>query len=187
MQKNMYKLFGALIIGLTIFACKKSFLERLPQAAFTELSLSNAKGVNATLIAAYAALDGWTDNGWGNAAGNPWPTAGSNWIFGSVASDDAYPGSQPNDQVPVERIRRYQWLTDETYYRAKWQAIYWGVSRANLTLRLVEKASDMSQGDKDHVIGEAKFLRAHYHFDGYKMFKNIPFIDESYNGIQAAQ
>jgi len=179
MRKNMYKLFGALIIGLTIFACKKSFLERLPQAAYTESSLSNAKGVNATLIAAYAALDGWTDNGWGNAAGNPWPTAGSNWIFGSVASDDAYPGSQPNDQVPVERIRRYQWLTDETYYRAKWQAIYWGVSRANLTLRLAVKAEDMSQGDKDQVAGEAKFLRAHYHFDGYKMFKNIPFIDEA--------
>ena len=95
MRKNIYKLFGALIIGVSIFACKKSFLDRPPQAAFTEASLSNAKGVNATLIAAYAALDGWTDNGWGNAAGNPWPTAGSNWIFGSVASDDAYPGSQP--------------------------------------------------------------------------------------------
>ena len=179
MRKNIIKFSGAILLGITIFACKKSFLERLPQGVFSENSLANEKGVNATLIAAYAALDGWTDNGWNNAAGNPWPAAGSNWIFGSVASDDAYPGSQPNDQTPVERINRYQWLPDETYWRAKYQTIYFGIGRTNVTLRLAEKAKDIPQATKDRIVGEAKFLRAHYHFDGYKMFKNIPFVDET--------
>ena len=154
-------------------------MKDFPRQRLHESSLSNAKGVNATLIAAYAALDGWTDNGWGNAAGNPWPTAGSNWIFGSVAYDDAYPGSQPNDQVPR---RTYQALSvayrRNLLSRKMASDILGRLERANLTLRLVEKASDMSQGDKDQVIGETKFLRAHFHFDGYKMFKNIPFIDE---------
>lgn len=167
------------MFGFAIFACKKSFLDRPPQGVFTESSLANEKGVNATLIAAYAALDGWSDNGWNNAAGNPWPAAGSNWVFGSVASDDAYPGSQPNDQPPVERINRYQWLPDETYYRAKYQTIYFGIGRTNVTLRLVAQAGDIPAAAKDQIIGEAKFLRAHYHFDGYKMFKNIPFVDET--------
>jgi hypothetical protein len=35
----------------------KVFSRELPQAALTEESLANEKGINATLIAAYAALD----------------------------------------------------------------------------------------------------------------------------------
>jgi tetratricopeptide (TPR) repeat protein len=179
MSKTILKLFGAILLGSAIFACKKSFLERLPQASLSEAALSNEKGVNASLIAAYAALDGWTENGWNNAAGNPWPAAGSNWIWGSVTSDDAYPGSQPNDQIPIERMRRYEWNTDDSYIRAKWQTIYMGAGRANVTLRLLAKANDMSAAAKDATAGEARFLRAHYHFDGYKMWKNIPFVDET--------
>lgn len=175
---NFKKITGALLIGLAVFSCKKSFLERPPEASFSENALANEKGVNATLIAAYAALDGWTDNGWNNAAGNPWPTAGSNWIWGSVSSDDAAPGSEPNDQIGVERINRYQYLTDETYLRAKYQAVYWGVNRANVTLRLLAKTQGMSASAVDQITAEAKFLRAYFHFDGYKMWKNIPYIDE---------
>lgn len=179
MRKNIIKFLGAFLLGISIFACKKSFLERLPQSALTEQSLANEKGINATLIAAYAALDGWTENGWNNAAGNPWPAAGSNWIFGSVASDDAYPGSQPNDQQGVERVNRYEWLTDDPYFRAKYQTLYSGIARTNVTLRLLASSKDISPAVVDQLTGEAKFLRAHYYFDGYKNFKNIPFIDET--------
>ena len=103
MRNKWITILGALVLGLAIFACKKSYLDRGPQGAFSEVSLANEKGINTTIIAAYALLDGWSENGWNNAAGNPWPTAGSNWVFGSVTSDDAYPGSQPNDQPSVER------------------------------------------------------------------------------------
>lgn len=172
------KITGAVLIGLAVFSCKKSFLERVPDATLNLASLSNEKGVNAALIGAYAALDGWADNAWGNAAGNPWPTAGSNWVFGSVPTDDATPGSQFNDQIPIERINRYQYNPDETYFRAKFQAIYWGVGRANSVLNLLPKATDMSTSGKEQAEAEARFLRAYYHFDGYKMWKNIPFVDE---------
>jgi starch-binding outer membrane protein, SusD/RagB family len=176
---SLKKFLGAALIGLAVFSCKKSFLERPPEASFSETTLANSKGVNAVLIGTYAALDGWTDNGWGNAAGNPWPTSGSNWIWGSVSSDDAMPGSQFNDQIGVERVNRYQFQPDDPYFRAKFQAIYWGAGRANATLRLLAKATDITGAAKDQIIGEAKFLRAYFHFDGYKMWKNIAFIDET--------
>ncbi len=178
-NKNIKKISGALLVGLVVFSCKKSFLERPPEASFNEATLANEKGVNAVLIGAYAALDGWADNGWSNAAGNPWPTAASNWIWGSVTSDDATPGSQFNDQVGVERMNRYQYQTDDTYFRAKYQAIYWGIARVNSTILLTGKATDMSDAAKDQVLAECRFLRAWYHFDGYKMWKNIPYIDEN--------
>ena len=176
---NIKKISGAILLGIVVFSCKKSFLERPPEASLDENTLANEKGVNNVLIGAYAALDGWADNGWSNAAGNPWPTAGSNWVWGSVTSDDATPGSQPNDQVAVERMNRYQFQTDDAYFRAKYQAIYWGVGRANAVLRLAEKASNLSGPAKDQILGEARFLRAWYHADGYKLFRNIPFIDET--------
>jgi starch-binding outer membrane protein, SusD/RagB family len=178
MRKLIIKLSGIAFIGLAIFSCKKSFLERPPEASLNEETLANKFGANAALIAAYAALDGWTEQGWNNAAGNPWPAAGSNWIWGSVSTDDAYPGSQPNDQLQVEQINRYDWQPDFPYFRAKFQTVYWGVGRVNIALRLMDKATDMTTAEKDQLIGEARFLRAHYHFDAYKMWQNVPYYDE---------
>ena len=178
-NNNFKKITGAILLGVVVFSCKKEFLERPPEASLTEGNLANSKGVNAVLIGAYAALDGWADNGWSNAAGNPWPTAGSNWVWGSVTSDDATPGSQFNDQVAIERMNRFQFQTDDPYFRAKYQAIYWGIARANSVIRLAGLATDMSASSKDQVLGEARFLRAWYHADGYKLFKNIPFVDEN--------
>jgi hypothetical protein len=179
MKNRWLTIICAILLGSTIFACKKSFLDRPPQGVFSEESLANAKGINATIIAAYAMLDGWSDNGWNNAAGNPWPAAGSNWIFGSVASDDAYPGSQPNDQAGVERINRYEFLTDDPYFRAKFQTVYAGVGKTNVAIRLINNSKELTAPDKDQLTGEAKMLRAHYHFEAYKMFINVPFIDET--------
>jgi len=168
-----------MLLGVAVFSCKKSFLDRPPQGAFTEESLSNAKGINTTIIAAYALLDGWSDNGWNNAAGNPWPVAGSNWIWGSVTSDDAYPGSQPNDQPGVEKMNRYEFLPDDPYFRAKFQQCYAGIGKTNISLRLINNATDLSDADKKQLTGEAKFLRAHYLFDAYRMWINVPYIDET--------
>lgn len=179
MKNKWIKIIGTLLLGVTIFACKKSFLERPPEAAFSEVNLSNAKGINTTIIAAYAQLDGWSDNGWNNAAGNPWPVAGSNWIWGSVTSDDAYPGSQPNDQPGVESANRYDFSPGDPYYRAKFQQCYAGAGKCNVSLRLINAATDLTPAEKGQLAGEAKFLRAHYYFDAYKMWINVPYIDEN--------
>jgi hypothetical protein len=178
-NNSFKKITGAILLGVLVFSCKKSFLERPPEASLNETTLANAQGVGTLLIGAYAALDGWADNGWSNAAGNPWPTAASNWVFGSVTSDDATPGSQPNDQVAVERLNRFQFQTDDAYFRAKYQAVYWGVGRCNAVIKLAEKATDLTGAAKDKVLGEARYLRAWYHADAYKLFKNVPFIDEN--------
>jgi len=179
-MKNKLKiLLGALIVGAAIFSCKKSFLERPPEGVYSESSLANTKGINTTVIAAYALLDGWSDNGWNNAAGNPWPASGSNWIWGSVTSDDAYPGSQPNDQVGVERMNRYQFEADDPYIRAKFQTCYAGVGKTNVALRLINATAELPDADRKQLTAESKFLRAHYHFEAYKMWINVPFIDEN--------
>lgn len=178
-NKNIKTVLASLLIGIIIFSCKKSFLERIPDASFNEVALANQKGVNSLLIATYAALDGWAEGAEGSISGGvAWPTAGSNWIWGSVTSDDASPGSDPSDQVPMERMNRYQYQTDDPYIRAKYQSVFWGAGRANSTLNILAKATDVTPENRVQIEAEARFLRAHFHFDGYRMWKNIPFIDE---------
>ena len=162
------------VIGTGILlSCNNEFLEVSPQGALSAETLSDPAGVDASLIAAYSMLDGY-----GNYGG--WGGAGSNWIFGSVASDDAYKGSEPGDQQPTTDIEFYQWGTGgaDDYLRDKWRVVYDGVSRANSTLSLLKQVEDVSEEDANRIRGEALFLRAHYHFEAYKMWENIPYYTE---------
>jgi hypothetical protein len=100
-----------------------------------------------------------------------------------VPSDDAYEGSQANDQPPVEALELYHWSTADaqSYLNDKWTAVYEGVSRANATLRLLKTVAaqgGMTDEDINGIAGEAIFLRAHYHFEAWKIWGNIPYYRE---------
>lgn len=174
-MKKLLIYFGifAIAVSSIFIACKEDFLDGPAQGVLDEGTLGNAFGAESALIAAYSLLDGYANfGGWGGA--------GSNWIFGSVASDDAYKGSEPGDQQPATDVELYQWSTGgaDGYLNDKWRNVYEGVSRANSTFNLIAKAEDMSDSDKTRASGEARFLRAHYHFEGYRFWENIPYYTE---------
>jgi hypothetical protein len=162
------------------YSCK-DFLNTAAQGALDATALQNKAGVEATLIAAYRAMDctaGIRDAGWGCAA--------SNWVWGSVASDDAYKGSTATDQPPINDIEEYVWSTGdaETYLNAKWRQVYEGVARANAALNLLKqvqaaKPLEIPATDASSIKGEALFLRAHFHFEAWRMWGNIPYYYET--------
>ncbi|MFM9836617.1 MAG: RagB/SusD family nutrient uptake outer membrane protein [Cyclobacteriaceae bacterium] len=166
------------LIGAVLFDCKDSFLDRPPQGAIDQTSLKSEKGVNALLISAYSSLDGWTES-WG--AGSPWPQAGSNWIFGDLTSGDAYKGSDAGDQAEIVPIEKQGSLPTNAYFSAKWRVVYNGVSRTNSTLNLLETVPEISDANRKTITAEAKFLRAHFHFEAKKMWNKVPYIDEVIN------
>src|SRR2546430_13335750 len=58
--------------------------------------------------------------------------------------------------------------------------MYEGVRRANATIQFLEKVSrlkpiEISRADSMGIRGEALFLRAHYHFEAWRMWGNIPY------------
>src|SRR5690606_7731058 len=62
-------------------------------------------------------------------------------------------------------------------------ATYEGISRANSTLRLLDNvlASDpgaIAEETANGIRGEALFLRAHYHFEAWRLWGNIPYYTE---------
>jgi hypothetical protein len=163
------------VAGAT-YACK-DFLATTQQGTLDEQTLANPGGVEATLIATYRMLD--------HVYGN-WGTAASNWVWGSVTSDDAYKGSEASDPVPITDFEMYNWSAGGAhgYLNDKWVQTYEGVARANATLRLLaavvaEDPDEIRQSDQDGIRGEALFLRAHYYFEAWRMWQNIPYYNEN--------
>lgn len=175
-------LWTALLMSsaVTLQGCQ-DFLEEAaaPQGTLNELSLATRAGVEGNLIATYRALD------WNNGVGGAWGNAASNWVWGSVTSDDAYKGSEANDQPNINSIEAYTWNNAEveTYLNDKWRGVYEGVVRANATLRLLRDVRAAKPGEIDDatarsIEGEALFLRAHFHFEAWRMWGNIPYYLE---------
>ena len=178
----------ALVILATamVYGCK-DFLSAAsePQGALDAPTLANPTGVEGSLIGAYRALDCT------NATSSNWGCAASNWVFGSVASDDSYKGSDGLDQPDINDIEGYHWGSPlaANYLNAKWTQVYEGVVRSNQTLRLLKQVLTTnptafvtltSDGTADvrGITGEALFLRAHYHFEAWRMWGNIPYYRE---------
>jgi hypothetical protein len=163
------------LVAGAAYSCK-DFLLGNPQGTLDEVTLTNRVGVEGTLIAAYRMLDCTS------ALQPDWGCAASNWVWGSVPSDDAYKGSEAPDQPAINDIEAYSWETarTEAYLNTKWRSVYEGVVRSNATIRLLdrvvsEKPGEFSATEVDQIRGEALFLRAHYHFEAWRVWGNIPY------------
>src|SRR5919202_1931545 len=121
MKRVNYKLLIPVSIFLlgSIYACKKSFLDRPPLGTLNQQILATNAGVQGLLIGAYSGVDG--DGGNGSGQGS----AASNWHYGGIGSDDAYKGSDPSDggadAFPIET----KTITSTNGYAdSKWNAYY---------------------------------------------------------------
>jgi hypothetical protein len=168
-------------LAIAISSCKKSLDKPLLGALETPL-LETKDGVNGLLVGTYAALDGMAGDQNGTYAiggGNPWETSPDNWVLGGVAAGDANKGSIAGDVSEIEPIMQFYSDPTNVFYNSKWKADYEGISRANTTLKVVAKVTTLTDAEKANIIGQARFLRGHYYFDLRKIFKNVPYIDET--------
>jgi hypothetical protein len=111
-------------------------------------------------------------------------------VWGSVTSDDAYKGSEASDQPPITDIELYNWSTGgaEDYLNDKWRHSYEAIVRANAAINLLNKVVEedpdaIGQSDQDGITGEALFLRAHHHFEAWRMWGNIPYYTKTIRPI----
>jgi starch-binding outer membrane protein, SusD/RagB family len=170
-----------ILLAFGLLACNDTLDKAAePQGTLTPEEIATPEGVDASLVATYRALDWFND-----ANFSTWGWAASNWVWGSVTSDDAYKGSEASDQPGVTDIELYNWTTNGTddYLNDAWKGAYEGINRANSTLRLLKEVQDKTPGalsdeNARGIAGEAIFLRAHYHFTAWRMWANIPYYRE---------
>lgn len=166
-----------LLLSLGLFygsSCTKDYLNKRPLGQLDETAVTNQRGVEALLIGAYSLLDG---------IGSPksgWYSGASNWVYGSICGSEAYKGSLDFDgAADITPLELFMPTPSISSLASKWGTVYDGVQRANEVLRLLPKVLGISPADQKRIAAEARFLRAHYHFEATKMWGKIPFIDES--------
>lgn len=163
---------GAVLLALG--ACKKDFLEPQPYGRYTAEQLQSKKGLEALLVGTYGMLDG---QGISGASG--WMVGATNWVYGDVSSDDAYKGTDANDQPQMTEIELYNSQPANTYFYYKWLSLYEGVARANDVIKFAANVPDLSDAEKKDYIAQARFLRGHFLFEAKRLWNKVPYIDET--------
>ena len=128
-----------------------------------------------------------------NGVGGSQASAASNWIWGSVLSDDAYKGSEPSDFTQINDAEDYQWSTSQVDGHPERQ-VACDVRGREPHQRNAQPSQEGRGGlaersvrrDQAGIEGEAKFLRAHYMFEAYKMWGNVPYLREDDTDLRKA-
>jgi len=176
MKNNVSKIILVFTAAIAFYACKKSFLEVNPQGVLDEATLSSEKGVNKLLLSAYAMLDG--HDGALNLGGE-WGSGGSNFLYGSIGGGEANKGSDPGDQGPnMTPIQRHDATSTNGALNDRWKALYEGVKRTNTVIQVLSKVTNISDASRKSLSGQARTLRAWYHFQARITFGKVPYLDE---------
>ena len=169
-------IFLAIILAAALFnACTNDWFDIKPKGQGSPETLNTKRGIDYLLTGAYAVVDG-THLG---TDGIVWASSVSNWVWGSVASDDAYKGSDFGDQATINPVEGFYADADNGYVANHWQPLYDGVVRANDVLKILPEVTDMSEAEKAAAEAQAKFLRAHFYVELTMVHGKVPYIDEN--------
>ncbi|CAN5598649.1 RagB/SusD family nutrient uptake outer membrane protein [soil metagenome] len=160
--------------GLLFFSSCKKELDYKPTGLLSSADLASPSPtqVEGLVTAAYAAI------GNGDMIGPIY----SDWVYGSVRSDDAYKGGGGTGDVgEIDAMEHYNLVTPtiDAFVFRTWKNLFKSIGRANVALRAVNSLSDADYPQKKARQGELRFLRAHSYFIMKKLYKNIPIFDET--------
>src|SRR5262249_49467292 len=103
-----------------------------------------------------------------------------NWIYGGVAADDAYKGSNTTDQPAAVPIEDHSVTSSDEYLGEKWAFCYNAIQRANDVLREIPLIKDgsVTTAYAAELTAEARFLRGVFHLEAAKLWLNVPYVSE---------
>ncbi len=159
--------------------CSKDFLDVKPFGSLSEEVLASEDGINTLLTGAYSSLDGRCATfGWGSAT--------SNWLYGDIRGMIANRGSDAGDQGDMPAIQNFDELPTNSYLNQMWLYVYDAISRCNSVIRVTGRALEkgtITQEQADQFLKQARTLRGWYHFEAWRMWEKIPFLDENSNPL----
>lgn len=167
MKRIIY--FGFIITSLLATSCE-DVLDEQPQGLVSSADLNTPGNIEKMVISAYSLL-----------GSDQWPFVSAMWPQGSVRGDDAYKGGDgPNDQA---NMHAYEVFTlnrvDNGDTDATWYRLYVNISRVNDALNRLNNIDEAEFPLKKVRQAEMHFLRGHFYFGLKKLFKYMPYIDET--------
>uniref|UniRef100_UPI0040492702 RagB/SusD family nutrient uptake outer membrane protein n=1 Tax=Flavobacterium sp. TaxID=239 RepID=UPI0040492702 len=146
-----------LLMILLVVGCGDDFIEITPEYSINSENYFNSKNdYDQALIAAYDMLQ----------------STYQNVLLGEIASDNTLCGGESaNDVVGFQQVDDMIHTPVNAEVKKIWGFMFAGVNRCNYILEFQNKTD--FEG-KEQIIGEARFLRAYYHFELVKWFGGIP-------------
>jgi hypothetical protein len=168
-MKNYIKLFTASTL-LILSSCSNDFLDTAPVTEkVSENFYKTPKDAFEGLISIYDVLQ--QEGGW----------AGFQMIT-EEASDNCFGGFGTADGIAVLDWDRFKNSSDPEMNNVVWQSCYKGIYRANILLENLDKVNwGTDTALKAKYEAEARFLRAHFHFELARIFGDIVPLDHSIN------
>ncbi len=161
-----------LALILLLQACGDDFLEYDPKGKIASENVAVPENIEGLVTAAYAGIA--NDEMIGPIT--------SDWVYGSVRSDDAYKaGGGVSDVIDIHFLEQYNLVQPQT--GTDWmgpltfQNHYKAISRTNFALSAINETEDFDL--KTTRTAELRFLRGHSYFKLKQLFKYVPYIDEN--------
>lgn len=173
-KKYIILLLIIVVVGI-IGSCKESFLDVKPAGGLDQSLLATPTGIETLLIGAYSMLDGITSS-------FGWESASSNWVYGSIRGMEANKGTDSGDQPDINPIQTFSETSTNPYLNAKWRQVYEAISRCNSVIAVVNQALEkgtVTQDEASSFLKQARVLRGWYHFEAWRMWEKIPYMDET--------
>jgi starch-binding outer membrane protein, SusD/RagB family len=150
-----------LISMLSVVACMDNFLDQKPQGQQTEeVFLKTSQDAVLATTAIYNTFLDWSYHSGG-------------YPLLDIMSDDAYKGSNPGDASSIGLFNTFQFTASAGDISRWYSALYKGIRRANIVIEEVPSVP-MDESLKKRLLGEARFLRAHFYFDLVRAFGDLP-------------
>jgi starch-binding outer membrane protein, SusD/RagB family len=175
MKKNHILLIIIFAVAGILGACKNDFLDIKPKGSLDQGVLATEKGINYLLIGAYSMLDGVSSQ-------FGWESASSNWVYGDIRGLIGNKGTDAGDQPDINPLQSFSETSTNPYLNVRWRSVYEAVSRCNSVITVTNQALTegvITQDQATSFIKQARALRGWYHFEAWRMWEKVPYIDET--------
>jgi hypothetical protein len=165
-----------MVVGFLMFnSCNNLDLVPLDKLT-TDQYYKTAAEFDGAMFAAYSSIQDF----WGTST-ETLGEAGEYWKISDVISDDV--NAEPNSDNFSKDADNLNIRASDIPYAAIYTQIYEGIFRCNTALEHLEAENELTDEEKDLYEGEAKFLRAFFHFEALKLWGTPPLVLETFKTL----
>jgi hypothetical protein len=171
MKKTICLLAGFMILN----SCND--LDLVPLDKLTaDQYYKTAAEFDGAMFAAYSSIQDF----WGTST-ETLGEAGEYWKITEVVTDDV--NAEPNSDNISKDANNLNIRAADIPYAAAYTQIYEGIYRTNTVLEHLEMENELTDDEKLLYEGEAKFLRAWFHFEALKLWGTPPLVTETFKSL----
>jgi starch-binding outer membrane protein, SusD/RagB family len=165
------KKYATLFFILALIFPSCDFLEETPESVINSATFYKTEGdavaaTNAIYDYLTVGTEGIFERGFGGVFFNDY------WVFKDILSDNA---TETTASQEYRTLDSFSFTAENERIELYWQDIYQTVNAANVVIDRVPLIS-MDEVKRDHLVAEAKFIRAMMYFEGVRFFGDVPLI-----------